>query len=86
MPRRVRAGIIGMGFMGQVHARAIRAAGGEVAAVALTSRASAEEAAERLGGDCRAESVDGLLQAADLDVIHVCTPNHLHSEQALTVG
>jgi predicted dehydrogenase len=85
MPRRVRAGIIGMGFMGQVHARAIRAAGGEVAAVALTSRASAEEAAERLGGDCRAESVDGLLQAADLDVIHVCTPNHLHSEQALAV-
>jgi predicted dehydrogenase len=85
MPGRVRAGIIGAGFMGSVHARAIRAAGGEVAAVADATPAGAEEAAQRLGGDCRGETFDGLLQAADLDVIHVCTPNHLHADQALAV-
>lgn len=85
MPGRVRAGIIGAGFMGSVHARAIRAAGGEVAAVADATPSRAEDAARRLGGDCRAETLDGLLQAADLDVIHVCTPNHLHADQALSV-
>ncbi len=85
MPGRIRAGIVGMGFMGQVHARAIRAAGGEVAAVADATPAGAEKAARLVGGDCRADSLDGLLQSADLDVIHVCTPNHLHHEQALAV-
>jgi len=85
MPGRVRAGIVGMGFMGQVHARAIRAAGGEVAAVADSAPAGAEQAARLIGGDCRAATFDGLLQSADLDVIHICTPNHLHHEQALAV-
>jgi predicted dehydrogenase len=85
MPGRTRAGIVGMGFMGQVHARAIRAAGGEVAAVADATPAGAEQAARLIGGDCRAETLDGLLQSADLDVIHICTPNHLHEDQALAV-
>lgn len=83
MPRRVRAGIVGMGFMGQVHARAIRASGAEVAAVSDSAPAGAREAAEALGGGCRAETLDGMLGSADIDVIHICTPNHLHAEQAL---
>jgi predicted dehydrogenase len=74
-----------MGFMGKVHACAIRAAGGEIVAVADATSAGAEEAARRLSGGSRAETLDGLLQSADIDVIHVCTPNHLHADQALAV-
>lgn len=85
MPGRVRAGIVGMGFMGQVHTRAIRAAGAEVAAVADVSLAGARATAEALGGGCRAETLDGMLGSADIDVIHICTPNHLHAGQALAV-
>jgi predicted dehydrogenase len=83
MPGRVRAGIVGMGFMGRVHAHAIRAAGGHVVAVAGSTPASSLEAARQLDADCRAETLEGLLRSDDVDVIHVCTPNHLHAEQAL---
>ena len=83
MPGRVRAGIVGMGFMGQVHARAIRAFGAQVAAVSGATLAGAREAAQALGAGCRAETLDGILGSADIDVIHICTPNHVHAEQAL---
>jgi predicted dehydrogenase len=83
MPGRIRAGIFGMGFMGQVHARAIRAAGAEVAAVCSGTLAGANAAAGALGAGCRAETLDDMLGAGDIDVIHVCTPNHLHADQAL---
>jgi predicted dehydrogenase len=83
MPGRVRAGIVGMGFMGRVHAQAIRTAGGQVVAVAGSTPDRSQEAARQMGPDCRAETLDGLLRSDDVDVIHVCTPNHLHAEQAL---
>lgn len=83
MPGRIRAGIVGMGFMGQVHARAIRASGAQVAAVSGATLAGAREAAQALGAGCRAETLDGILGSADIDVIHICTPNHVHAEQAL---
>jgi predicted dehydrogenase len=83
MPERIRAGIVGMGFMGQVHAHAIRVAGAEVVAVSDAASPGAREAAHLLGDGCRGESLDGMLGSADIDVIHICTPNHLHAEQAL---
>lgn len=83
MPGRIRAGIVGMGFMGRVHARAIRASGAQVAAVSGATLAGAREAAQALGAGCRAETLDGILGSADIDVIHICTPNHVHAEQAL---
>jgi predicted dehydrogenase len=83
MPGRIRAGIVGTGFMGKVHAHAIRAAGGQVAAVAGSTPAGSQEAARRTDSGCRAETLDGLLRSDDIDVIHVCTPNHLHAGQAL---
>ena len=85
MPKPVRAGIVGTGFMGGVHAHAVRAAGGLVTAVAGATPASSQQAADRLGWGCRAETLDGMLQSDDIDVIHVCTPNYLHAEQALAV-
>ena len=79
-----RVGIIGGGFMGSVHARSARSAGGEVVAVTASSPESAVRAAERLGVPVAAPSVDALL-AEGLDVVHVCSPNGAHLEHALAV-
>jgi predicted dehydrogenase len=89
MTDRLRAGIVGAGFMGEVHARAVRAAGGVVARVAASTPERSAAAAARLGAEGAAESADALLAAEDVDVVHVCTPNALHApvaEQALTAG
>ena len=82
--RPYRAAVIGAGFMGRVHAHAIRVAGGEVVGVAASSPERAAEAAAGLGGSVRAfRGVGELVGADDVDVVHVCTPNHLHAEFTL---
>jgi predicted dehydrogenase len=77
-----RAGIIGTGFMGAVHSRAVRAAGSTVSAVAGSSRASGEAAAAGLGAQAVAESPEALIARDDVDVIHICTPNATHADLA----
>ena len=89
MTDRLRAGIVGAGFMGEVHARAVRAAGGVVASVAASTPERSAAAAARLGAERAAESAEALLTTDDVDVVHVCTPNALHvpvAEQALAAG
>jgi predicted dehydrogenase len=89
MTARFRAGIIGAGFMGTVHAHAVRAAGGVVSRVAGRTPEEAERAAARLLAVDVAASVDELVTADDVDAVHVCTPNHTHvalAEAALRAG
>ena len=83
MSELVGAGVIGTGFMALVHARAIRAACGSVVVVAGSSPASSRLGAERLGAEAWASSAEELIARDDLDVVHICTPNHLHGELAL---
>jgi predicted dehydrogenase len=89
MTDRLRAGIVGAGFIGEVHARAVRAAGGVVTRVAASTPERSKAAAARLGAEGAAESAEALVAAEDVDVVHVCTPNALHvpvAEGALTAG
>ncbi|HEY0558875.1 MAG TPA: Gfo/Idh/MocA family oxidoreductase [Frankiaceae bacterium] len=89
MSHRVRAGLIGAGFMGGVHAHAVRCTGGEVTRLAGSSPDSAARAAARLGVDHVAASAAELIEADDVDVVHICTPNHLHAplaERAIKAG
>jgi predicted dehydrogenase len=89
MTDRIRAGIIGPGFIGKVHAHAVRAAGGVVARVAASTPERAEAAAIRLFAEATAASADELINAGDVDVVHICTPNALHrplAELALEAG
>jgi predicted dehydrogenase len=85
MTARFRAGIIGAGFMSTVHAHAVRAAGGVVSRVAGRTPEAAEQAAQRLGAERAAASVEELVAAADVDAVHICTPNHTHVTLAETV-
>jgi len=74
----LRAGIVGAGFIGAVHARSALLAGGRLTAVAASSEASAEDAARRLGAERAFASAEQLAASDDVDVVHVCAPNRLH--------
>ena len=78
----MKAGVIGLGFIGALHIEALRRLGNvEVAAVA-GNRVAPGERAHLMGipkayGDYRE-----LLADPEIQVIHVCTPNHLHFSMA----
>ena len=85
----LRVGIAGSGFIGRVHARSALLAGGRLVAVAASSADSAKAAAAEMGAERAAASAEELAADPDIDVVHVCTPNHLHrplAEAALAAG
>lgn len=82
---RLRAGIIGTGFMGTVHANAIRMSGGTLAAVASRRPEAAQAAAHRLGAEEASTSPEALIARDDIDVVHICTPNSTHFDFATQV-
>jgi len=77
----IKTGIIGTGFIGPVHLEALRRLGYvDVVAVAERDQQLADAKAKELGiprayGDYRK-----LLADPEIQVIHNCTPNHLHFE------
>lgn len=77
----INAGVIGFGFIGEVHVRAIRAAGGLVTAIAAKTLEEAQAAALKMGVE-KALTIDELLLDSDIDVVHICTPNVFHAELA----
>jgi len=78
----LRAGILGGGFMAEVHSRAIRAAGHEVVMIASSSPESSAKAASNLGVANVATDASSLINSNLVDVVHVCTPNAFHTEQS----
>lgn len=79
--RKLKTGIIGMGYIGESHIDAVRRIGlCTLAAVADTNESLARSKAEQYGVDRCYHSVDEILTDPDIDVIHNCTPNHLHTE------
>src|SRR5690349_24063749 len=85
----LRAAIAGAGFIGAVHARSARLAGARVVGVAASSAESARRAAVRIGATKAYTSADELVADPDVDVVHICTPNHLHgplAQAALAAG
>jgi predicted dehydrogenase len=82
MMRVMRSAIIGTGFMGIVHANAVRAARGTVVSVLGSTPERSRAGAADLGAERAALTLDELVSADDVDVVHVCTPNVLHVEQA----
>ena len=86
---RSESAIAGAGFIGAVHARSARLAGAQLVGVSASSPARAEQAAAELGAERAFASSEELVAADDVDVVHICTPNHLHlplAEAALAAG
>ncbi|MGH2712326.1 MAG: Gfo/Idh/MocA family protein [Thermoleophilaceae bacterium] len=89
MSRILRLGIVGAGFIGAVHARSAKLAGGRLVGVAASTQRRSAQAAAALGAERGFDSGEALIQADDVDVVHICTPNHLHAplaEAALAAG
>jgi predicted dehydrogenase len=79
---RIRAALIGAGFVAGVHARAMRIVGAELVGVAASSPARSEEAARALGAARAYASTDEAIADPDTRVVHICTPNNLHAPLA----
>lgn len=76
--QKLRAAIIGTGFAGQVHARALRLLGIPVAGVVASTPERSAAAAREFGVERTYPDAATLIEQGDADVIHVCTPNYLH--------
>lgn len=79
----IKIGLIGYGFMGKMHAECYAASGkGQVVALADVESERRDQAAEKWG--CRAfESIEAMLDGAEVDAVDICTPTYLHEEHAL---
>lgn len=78
---KIRAGIIGMGFIGASHIEAIRRIGfAELVAVSDMNFDLAKKKAEEYSVPKCYGSVDELLADDEINVVHNCTPNNLHKE------
>jgi len=85
----LRVGIAGTGFIGSVHARAAKAAGAVLAGVTSSSAEAAQAAADALGAEHGFASSAALIADPSIEVLHICTPNHLHvplAEAAIAAG
>jgi predicted dehydrogenase len=78
----LRVAVAGTGFIGAVHVRSARLAGAHVVGVSASSAARAEQAAAELRVDRAFATSEQLVQADGIDVVHICTPNHLHEPLA----
>ena len=77
-----KAGVIGTGFIGQVHIETIRRLG-NAQVVALTDKVSPKETAEKLNIPHWFTDYKEMIDTMDLDIIHICTPNNTHFEIAM---
>ena len=86
----IQVGIIGTGFIGPAHIEALRRVGDiEVVALCDSNLAQAQQKARQLNVAQAYGQVEALLAHPGLQVVHNCTPNHLHAEinrQALRAG
>jgi predicted dehydrogenase len=89
LDRQPRVAVAGTGFIGRVHARAAQLAGATLVGVSASSAERARAAAKQLGAERWFDSSEALVADEGVDVVHVCTPNHLHAplvERALAAG
>jgi predicted dehydrogenase len=84
--RRLRAAVVGMGFVGPFHVDAVRRGGyGDVVAIVGADQARTSARAAALGVDRATTDVRTVLDDPSIDVVHVCTPNRTHVELATAV-
>lgn len=87
---KLKVGIIGAGFIGAAHIEAIQRLGvAEVVAIAGSNQKATELRANELGIPLAYGNYKELLANPDIEVVHNCTPNHMHvevNEQIIAAG
>lgn len=74
--------LVGTGFIGPIHAEALRRLGKRVAGVLGSTPEKSAEAARRLGAERGYASFADLLADPAVASVHLTSPNRLHAEQA----
>ena len=74
--------IVGTGMIGAVHRRAALLAGAEVRGVAASSPQRAQEVAQAWNVAHAYRDIEEMVSDPQVQVVHVCTPNHLHRAMA----
>ncbi|MEA4988666.1 MAG: Gfo/Idh/MocA family oxidoreductase [Anaerovorax sp.] len=80
--KKMRVGIIGIGFIGVAHIEALRRLG-YVDVVAIATTSHAQEKADRLYVPKGYENYKEMIDNEKLDCVHICTPNSMHYEMAM---
>ncbi|MNI24567.1 Glucose-6-phosphate 3-dehydrogenase [compost metagenome] len=79
--KKVKAAIIGAGFIGKAHIEAVRRLGYvDIVAIGQSGQEKAEKYARELGVPKAYGNYIDLLRDEEIEVVHNCTPNHLHYE------
>jgi len=81
----LQAAIIGAGFVGRAHIDALRRLDVPVVGVLGSSPERSEASRSTLKLRRAYRSLDELAADSEVAVVHICTPNHLHFEQAATL-
>ncbi len=81
----VRAGVVGVGFIGLAHVEALRRLGVDVAGVVGSSPERTRAKAESSNLPKVYDSVEALAADPSIDVVHIASPNHVHAEQVRIV-
>jgi predicted dehydrogenase len=76
----MRVGIAGTGTMGEVHAKAWRTVGAELAGFASLRHAQARDLSQRFGVRAYAQYAE---LVEDVDIVDICTPTSLHKPMAV---
>jgi predicted dehydrogenase len=79
---RLSAAVVGTGFIGPVHVEGLQRAGVRVAGALGSSPDKSRQMAERLDIPRAYASFAEVLADADVQAVHLATPNRLHFEQA----
>ena len=89
MARPLRAGVVGTGFIGPVHVEALRRIGVDVVGIVGSNLASTQAKADQMRLLKAYSSLEEMIGEADLDCVHITTPNYLHApmvKQVLRAG
>ena len=78
----LNAAIVGLGFVGRAHLDALRRLGVPVRGILSSTPERAKSVCESSGVERAYSSLDELAEDASVDVVHLCTPNHLHFQEA----
>jgi predicted dehydrogenase len=85
LPKRYRAALIGGGFIGPVHAEALRRIGVDVVGLVDLTPELARASADRIGVSHVYNDLDEMLRDESVQVVHIASPNHAHYAQAKKV-
>ena len=88
--KKLKSGIVGLGFIGPVHIEALRRGGlADVVAIADVNVSLAQQVAERYQIPKVYDDYKKLLEDPEIDIVHICAPNYLHfdiAKKALECG